>query len=78
MSKASSRRVVRAISGAQMPQEMGQADLVERVSIDVAVRPRRNARATHADSQGCTQTCVACVVNVDLDVASRQTQAMRT
>ena len=33
---------------AQMPQEMGQADLVERVSIDVAVRPRRNARATHA------------------------------
>ena len=45
MSKTSSRRVVRAISGAQMPQEMGQADLVERVSIDVAVRPRRNARA---------------------------------
>ena len=37
---------------AQMPQEMGQADLVERVSIDVAVRPRRNARATHADSHG--------------------------
>ena len=78
MSKTSSGRVVRAISGAQMPQEMGQADLVERVSINVSVRPRRNARATHADSQGWTQTCVACVVNVDLDVASRQTQAMRT
>ena len=30
---------------------MGQANLVDRVSIDVAVRPRRNARATPANSQ---------------------------
>ena len=60
-----------------MPQEMGQANLVDRVSIDVAVRPRRNARATPADSQAWTQSCVTSVVNVDLDVASRRAQAVR-
>ena len=61
----------------RVPQEMGQANLVDRVSIDVAVRPRRNARATPADRQAWTQSCVTSVVNVDLDVASRRAQAVR-